>query len=99
MEPLPPKMRPAQGIACLRARSKWLVSDIKEELDEVLSSSEFRALRFEIDQIKMILLQLEQMLQPRQPYGGKLGSPRCFNFPDKVFQYFFGNRRRNGLSI
>ena len=56
MEPLPPKMRPAQGIACLRARSKWLVGDIKEELEEVLSSSEFRALRFEIDQMRYIFL-------------------------------------------
>ena len=46
--------KPAQGIASLRLRSKWMDGDIKQELDEVLSSSEFRHLIFELDQMRYL---------------------------------------------
>ena len=44
----------AQGTAVLRERSKWLQGDIKKEIDEILSSSEFRGLTFEIDQMRYL---------------------------------------------
>ena len=44
----------AQGTAVLRGRSKWLQGDIKKEIDEILSSSEFRGLTFEIDQMRYL---------------------------------------------
>ena len=47
-----PKAALSQGIAALQQNSRWLQGDIKAELDEILSSSEFRALIFEIDQIR-----------------------------------------------
>ena len=53
---LNPRLRPSQGIACLRTRSRWLPGDIKKELDEILSSSEFRAIRFELEQMRYIFL-------------------------------------------
>ena len=54
MQPLPPQLRPAQGIACIRGRSKFMLGDLKAELDEILSSSEFRGLAFELDQMRYI---------------------------------------------
>ena len=42
----------AQGTAILRQRSKWLQGDVKQEIDEILGSSEFRSLIFEIDQMR-----------------------------------------------
>ena len=46
-----PKAALSQGTAALRQRSKWLQGDIKKEIDAILSSSEFRSLIFEIDQM------------------------------------------------
>ena len=49
-----PRMRLAQGTASLRTRSRWMSGDIKKELDEILCSSEFRSLTFELDQMRYI---------------------------------------------
>ena len=49
-----PRTRPAQGTASLRTRSRWMSGDIKKELDEILCSSEFRSLTFELDQMRYI---------------------------------------------
>ena len=54
MEPLPARLRPAQGIPCIRARSKFMSGDLKAELDEILSSSDFRVLMFELDQMRYV---------------------------------------------
>ena len=56
MTSLNPRLRPAHGIASLRTRSKMMSGDIKQELDEILSSAEFRALRFELDQMRYIFM-------------------------------------------
>lgn len=49
-----PKASLSKGIATLRENSRWLQGDVKAELDEILSSSEFRGLIFEIDQMKYL---------------------------------------------
>ena len=49
-----PRLKPAQGTAEIRQRAKWLDGDVQAKLEEVLRSSEFRSLRFEIDQMRYI---------------------------------------------